>query len=108
MTSARGPLGVIEASGACPHYVRFTPKADIVQHDRDVRFVPKADIEIINYRNGLLDACHLLRFVEDYSNGVTHSGTKATHAVPEVDAIRALRPFYGPIMHGERNRITLP
>ena len=54
MTSARGPLGVIEASGACPHYVRFTPKADIVQHDRDVRFVPKADIEIINYRNGLL------------------------------------------------------
>jgi hypothetical protein len=24
--------------------VRFTPKADMVQRDRDVRFVPKADI----------------------------------------------------------------
>jgi hypothetical protein len=24
--------------------VRFTPKADMVQHSRDVRFVPKADM----------------------------------------------------------------
>ena len=26
------------------HNVCFTPKADIVERDRDVRFVPKADI----------------------------------------------------------------
>ena len=27
-----------------PRHVRLPPKADMVQHDRDVRFVPKADI----------------------------------------------------------------
>jgi hypothetical protein len=25
--------------------VRFTPKGDVAQHDRDVRFVPIADID---------------------------------------------------------------
>ena len=29
-----------------PRNVRFTPKADMVQHNRDVRFAPKADIAI--------------------------------------------------------------
>src|SRR6516164_4469873 len=29
--------------GPSLHDVRFTPKADILQHDRDVRFVPEAD-----------------------------------------------------------------
>ena len=88
--------------------VRFTaPKADIAEYDWDVRFVPIADIRVRGWGGKEPGGRHLFGVVKDDSDGVTHPGTNAAHAVPKVDAIRSFRPFYRPVMHGERNRITL-
>jgi hypothetical protein len=35
---------LVRFRGAAQSDVRFTPKADIRQHDLDVRFVPEADM----------------------------------------------------------------
>jgi hypothetical protein len=37
-------LGQKQTSDCSPLMSALPPKADIVQHDRDVRFVPKADM----------------------------------------------------------------
>jgi hypothetical protein len=82
-------------------------KADIAKCDWDVGFVPKADIRVRGWGGKEPGGRHLFGVVKDDSDGVTHPGTNAAHAVPKVDAIRSFRPFYRPVMHGERNCITL-
>ena len=83
------------------------PKAEIVRHGGNVRFVPIADIRLRGWGGKEPGGRHLFGVVKDDTDGVTHPGTNAAHAVPKVDALRSFRPFYRPVMHSERNRITL-
>jgi hypothetical protein len=100
-------LGQKQTSDCCALMSALPPKADIGGDGCDVRFVPKADIRVIGWGGKEPGGRHLFGVVKDDSDGVTHPGTNAAHAVPKVDAIRSFRPFYRPVMHGERNCITL-
>src|ERR1700731_1884384 len=49
----------------------------------------------------------LLRVVKDDAHGMTHAGTQAADAVPEVDAVIALRTSHRSVVNREGDRITL-
>src|ERR1700676_5311742 len=48
-----------------------------------------------------------LRVVENDADGVALTGTQATHAVAEVDAVSPLGAFDGPVVNREHDRISL-
>ena len=49
----------------------------------------------------------LLRVVENDANGVPESGADAAYAVPEIDAIVALRSLNRPVVDGKDYRVAL-
>ena len=63
-----------------------------------VRFGSKADMG---------RCAGLLRVVENDANGVPESGADAAYAVPEIDAIVALRSLNRPVVDGKGYGIAL-
>jgi hypothetical protein len=49
----------------------------------------------------------LLRIVKDDAKGVTQTAADPANAVPEIDAIAALRTFHWPVMNREHHGIAL-
>jgi len=58
-------------------------------------------------RDGQKILARLLSVVKYDAECVTHPASNAAHAMPQIDAICALRTLNGPIVYCEGHRITL-